>query len=106
MLLEEDNLRWKQRTKQRWLQDGDRNTNYFYACANKRRMINVIKTIEIKDESVTNSIEEIARMFLNQDQGLFSTSSPTNIANCIRPLKNKVTKEMNVTLTGDSQLKK
>ncbi|XP_042962364.1 uncharacterized protein LOC122296627 [Carya illinoinensis] len=33
-LLEEDNAKWKQRAKQTWLKDGDRNLKYFHRCAN------------------------------------------------------------------------
>ncbi|XP_042974748.1 uncharacterized protein LOC122306386 [Carya illinoinensis] len=36
-LLEEDNLRWKQRTKQRWLNKGDKNTVFSSMCIPKKK---------------------------------------------------------------------
>ncbi|KAJ0111527.1 hypothetical protein Patl1_02330 [Pistacia atlantica] len=44
-LLEEDDIKWKQRAKQQWLKDGDRNIKFFHLCANQRRKSNVIKQI-------------------------------------------------------------
>lgn len=50
-LLKEDNVRWKQRAKQTWLKDGDRNTKFFHRSANQRRKINEIKGILRRDGS-------------------------------------------------------
>lgn len=33
-LLEEEDVRWKQRAKQTWLKDGDRNNKFYHMCAN------------------------------------------------------------------------
>jgi hypothetical protein len=44
-LLEFEDMRWKQRAKQRWYRDGDRNTPFFHAWASHRRWVNIIKRI-------------------------------------------------------------
>jgi surfactin synthase thioesterase subunit len=47
-ILEQEDIKWKQRAKQSWYQQGDCNTPYFYAWANQRRRTNRI--VRIKDE--------------------------------------------------------
>jgi hypothetical protein len=39
LLLDQENIKWKQRAKVNWLQGGDRNTKYYHACANYRKKI-------------------------------------------------------------------
>ena len=45
LLLEKEDLRWKQRAKQNWYKDGDRNTQHFHAWANQRRRTNRIQKV-------------------------------------------------------------
>lgn len=48
-LLEKEDLKWQQRAKQSWYQNGDQNTPYFHAWASQRLRNNRIG--RIKDES-------------------------------------------------------
>lgn len=45
IILEREDVRWKQRAKQNWYRHGDRNTQFFHAWANHRRRINSIRSI-------------------------------------------------------------
>lgn len=45
-LLDQEDLRSKQRAKVDWLKNGDRNTKFYYACANQQRKLNQILKIE------------------------------------------------------------
>jgi len=42
-LIEIEDLKWRQRAKQAWLQQEDKNSKYFHACVNQRRKVNEIK---------------------------------------------------------------
>jgi oligoendopeptidase F len=44
-LLEEEDLKWRQRAKENWLKLGDRNTKFFHACANQRSRSNMISQV-------------------------------------------------------------
>ena len=45
LILEREDLNWRQRAKQAWLSDGDRNTAYFHKWATQRRRSNRITHI-------------------------------------------------------------
>jgi hypothetical protein len=45
-LMEQEDVKWKQRAKQNWYKDGDRNTPFFHAWVDHRRRINHISNIE------------------------------------------------------------
>jgi hypothetical protein len=42
ILMEQEDTKWKQRAKQNWYQNGDRNTPFFHAWAEHMRKINHI----------------------------------------------------------------
>jgi hypothetical protein len=39
-LMEEEELRWKQRAHEDWLAHGDKNSKFFHACVNQKRRTN------------------------------------------------------------------
>jgi hypothetical protein len=54
-LLDQDDLKWRQRAKVDWLKLGDRNTKFFHACANQRRKANQIRKIKSENGSLFES---------------------------------------------------
>jgi hypothetical protein len=47
MLLEQEKIRWLQRSRANWLQHGDRNTSFFHNFASARRKKNFIKRLKM-----------------------------------------------------------
>ncbi|CAN0919243.1 Transposon TX1 uncharacterized 149 kDa protein [Linum grandiflorum] len=57
-LLQQEEDYWRQRAKQFWLKDGDRNTRFFHATANERRRWTMIKRLEDEEgRSVEDRVE-------------------------------------------------
>ncbi|XP_042972810.1 uncharacterized protein LOC122304618 [Carya illinoinensis] len=97
--LEEENLKWKQRAKQLWLRDGDRNSKFFHKCANQRRKNNGIHKLMRADGSSTTALGEISDLFSQYFQELFTSSNPSGIEACLSQVHPRVDREMNANLT-------
>ncbi|KAL0380236.1 UNVERIFIED_CONTAM: hypothetical protein Sangu_0087900 [Sesamum angustifolium] len=69
---------WKQKAKQRWLQDGDANTRFFHLSTVFKARSNRIHAIKRTDGSLVHSWEEIGNEFLNYYSQLFSTEFVQN----------------------------
>lgn len=100
-LLEEDNLKWKQRARQRWLQEGDKNTKYFHQCANQRKKTNSIQKIINDEREVLTKPEDIGTQFQKFYSKFFSTDWLSGIQVCLQNMKAVVTDEMNSRLTKE-----
>lgn len=94
-LLEQEDIKWKQRAKQHWYQKGDRNTPFFYAWASHRKRINHIKWVRDEDGREWTQLDEIAQAFVNFYQKLFQTEDLRGIEECLEGLEARVTPEMN-----------
>jgi hypothetical protein len=97
-LLEQEDIRWKQRAKQSWYQYGDRNTPYFHAWANHRRKVNQMLKITDEEGRVWKKQKEIGAAFTRFFQNLFTSGDPTGIAECLEAVEPRVTEEMNTML--------
>ncbi|XP_020110396.1 uncharacterized protein LOC109725565 [Ananas comosus] len=81
LILEEEEILWKTRAKQRWLKEGDGNTKFFHAVANGRKRSNTIVAIEDDNwQQITN--EELKRSYFYQSfKRVFGTQgdSPSSL---------------------------
>ena len=59
MLLQDEEVMWRQRSKALWLREGDRNSKFFHAIASRRRVENTIQKLLIEDGNYVYKQEEI-----------------------------------------------
>ena len=75
----------------KWLQNGDRNTKFFHACASQRNKRNNIKSImDINGISYTQP-GDVERAFVTYFQTILTTSNPSYVEECISGIESKVT---------------
>ncbi|CAL9224803.1 unnamed protein product, partial [Arabidopsis halleri] len=87
----EEEAFWKQRSRQHWLQLGDRNTGYFHAATKGRRSMNSMTVMETEDGLAVYEEDQIATVITQYYQKLF-TSAPVEdeellvtVSEAIRP---------------------
>lgn len=66
---------WKQKSRQSWLQEGDRNTKFFHLSTNIRRRKNYILAFQDDGGRWITSMEEIKNFFFSNYTELFSGPS-------------------------------
>jgi hypothetical protein len=79
-LLEQEEIKWKQRAKEEWLRGGDRNTKYFHACANHRQRKNRIDHIEDRMGRECEDAASVENAFVDYFQNLFTSFNVHEIA--------------------------
>jgi hypothetical protein len=100
-LLEQQDLKWKQRAKEAWLQKGDRNTKYFHACASQRKHGNTIGGIKDADGRECETQAEIEEAFVSYFRNLFESGGVHHVENCTVAVQEKVTDSMREGLLAE-----
>jgi hypothetical protein len=83
LLLEQDDLKWKQMAKVNWLRSEDKNTKFYYACVNQRRHKNNIENILDGRGRLCTTQQSIGNAFTEFYLELFKSDSPHNVEQCI-----------------------
>ncbi|KAG7593406.1 Reverse transcriptase domain [Arabidopsis thaliana x Arabidopsis arenosa] len=95
----EEELYWKQKSRERWLKEGDRNTKFFHGSVQRRRVQNRILSL-FDDNNLEQFAEgskgEIAVAYFRK---IFSSSTPEGISEALDGMAPRVTEEMNIKLT-------
>jgi hypothetical protein len=99
MLLEQENLRWQQKSKELWLKDGDRNTKYFNASATQKRRRNRIEKIMDVRGCTWERDEDIENAFINFFRKVYTSEPTGDMSQCLQGVTGRVTPEMNCRLT-------
>lgn len=100
-MLEQQDLKWKQRAKEDLLRHGDRNTKFFHACTSQRKRGNTI--LEVKDGNGRNcdTQVEIEGAFVTYYQELFKSEAAQHVESCISAIKEKITPDMGAGLLAE-----
>jgi hypothetical protein len=93
--LEKEDMWWRQRAKQEWLKNGDKNTQFFHACANSRRRKNLIEKIKDEQGNWKTSTEEVSGAFVNYFTELFPARHVSDLELCLQHVEPRVTSKMN-----------
>lgn len=80
------------------MREGDRNTNYFHACANQRKKTNTIVGIRDSNNIWYNDEVGIERVVDNYFQGINTSSNPTTIDTVTQEVEHVVSPGMNEDL--------
>ncbi|XP_058733392.1 uncharacterized protein LOC131605001 [Vicia villosa] len=77
LILHQEELMWFQRSRAKWLTDGDRNTKYFHIKAVKRRRKNKISRIKDENGNWIEDSNQIKSLSTYYFQKLFTTNTNT-----------------------------
>ncbi|KAL0293787.1 UNVERIFIED_CONTAM: hypothetical protein Scaly_2575800 [Sesamum calycinum] len=75
-LITQEEVFWKQRSKDLWLKAGDRNSSFFHAKANRRHHINLIQRLKKDDGSWGETKEEVQQIIVEYFENMFTSNRP------------------------------
>uniref|UniRef100_A0A803P0S6 Reverse transcriptase domain-containing protein n=1 Tax=Cannabis sativa TaxID=3483 RepID=A0A803P0S6_CANSA len=90
---------WRQKSRELWLRDGDRNTRFFHASTVIRRKRNFISSVSDDGVFWLRTRQEIGNYFTNNFKEVFSSSHPDIGQDLFELLPPVINDEMNVELT-------
>jgi hypothetical protein len=93
---------WRQKSKIRWLREGERNTNFFHRTTIARRSHNKILNIKDQDGIERESHQEIENKLLNHFQGIAQEPNQDRseaIQRIIQHIPKLVTEDQNFSLS-------
>ncbi|KAL8119408.1 hypothetical protein AgCh_016796 [Apium graveolens] len=97
LILDQKEIFWRQRSKQLWLQAGDKNTKYFHASCSKRKRNNHIQRLKSEEGEWTDWNGGLAEMIRNYFQQLF-TEGNTHTEEVLRCIPKLVSDQHNSDL--------
>ncbi|KAG7543468.1 Reverse transcriptase domain [Arabidopsis thaliana x Arabidopsis arenosa] len=105
----DEELYWKLKSRNKWLDLGDRNTKYFHAISKVRKSKNRIKSVRDDHDIEHFRDDAIGKIAESYFTDLFSTSQQTDLEELLSSIDTKVTTDMNKELlqpVSDQEIKK
>jgi hypothetical protein len=99
-LYEREQVMFRQRSRQDWLQAGDRNTKYFQNRASHRRRKNMVRSLRRDDGSICSTNEGMLAMAKQFYEKLYSSEGSNNAEPVLALIDQCVTEDMNRSLAG------
>jgi DNA-binding transcriptional regulator GbsR (MarR family) len=94
MLLDGEEMWWKQRSRADWLQHGDKNTRFFHMKASQRRKRNKISEIKDNQGTVWTDSADIERVLMDHFRTLFTKQDTQQIAQTVEVVKDRLNHDM------------
>ena len=105
-MLDDEEIKWNQRSRVQWLTLGDRNTKYFCHKASQRKRKNEIRGLLDGEGNWCEDKKDIVNIIASYFKELFSTSFPTRVMEVAELILRRIIGEMNEDLTKEFQIKK
>jgi exonuclease III len=101
VLKNQEDLIWRQRAKEDWLQYGDKNTKFFHASTKQRRNKNILEKIKDEEGRSWTSQEDIGTIFVDYYRQLFKSEGSHEVSQCTRAVTSRVSEEGNKYLLAE-----
>jgi exonuclease III len=96
-----EEIKWRQRSRVQWLEEGNRNTKFFHNKANQRRRKNAIEKLMDEHGRIQADptiIEQITVSYFTQ---IYTCSNPHNFGPILEAIETSVTEDMNARLSQE-----
>ena len=101
--LDTEEIMWKQRSRNRYLKEGDRNTSFFHTKASNRKQRNWIQGLEDDNGAWQEGLDDIEHVATQYFSSLFTSSRPGEMTELLNAVSPSVTEAMNHLLAQDFQ---
>lgn len=99
LVLDQKEIFWKQRSKQMWLQAGNKNTKYFHATCSKRKRNNHIQRLKNENGTWVDWQSGLPEIIKNYFQLLFTTGQ-THTEEVLSCINKSISDQQNIELLG------
>lgn len=100
---DKEDAMWHQRSRQNWIQSGDKNTSFFHSKVSSRFQNNYIEGIFNSNDVWVDGERGMENVVLHYYSNLFKSTNPTTFTKLLSVVQPKVSSTMNQFLTKEFQ---